>query len=68
MNIFSYAVKKFLLDNKLKQQIISDNSGISKGAVSQLLNRDNISLDKMTLIANALNCELKIELIPKNKT
>lgn len=66
MNKFGYAVKKYLLDNNLKQQIIADNSGISKGAISQLLNRDNISLDKMQTISEALNCDLEITLKPRN--
>lgn len=67
MNNFGYVVKEYLLKNDLKQQIITDRLGTSKGAVSQLLNRDNISLDKMLLIAEALDCDLKIELIPKDK-
>lgn len=66
MNKFGYAVKKYLLDNNLKQQIIADNSGISKGAISQALNRDNISLDKMQAITDALNCDLEITLKPRN--
>lgn len=65
MNKFGYAVKKYLLDNNLKQQTIVDNSEMSKGAISQLLNRDNISLDKMQAIADALNCDLEITLKPR---
>mgnify|MGYP001635684034 CR=1 FL=1 len=64
MNDFGYVVKEYLLKNNLKQQIITDNSGVSKGAISQLLNRNNISLDKMKMIATALNCELEITLKP----
>lgn len=66
MNRFGYVVKEYLLKNNLKQQIITDKLDVSKGAVSQLLNRDNISLDKMLLIAEALDCDLKIELVPKD--
>ncbi len=67
MNIFGRKIKQYLLDNDLKQQYIVDKVGLSKNAVSQLLNRDNISLDKMLMIANALDCELKIELVPIDK-
>lgn len=67
MNAFGYVVKKYLIENDLKQQIITDNSGVSKGAISQLLNRDNISLDKMQMIADALDCDLQIKLIPKKE-
>lgn len=69
MNQFGYVVKEHLLKHNLKQQIITDKLGTSKGAVSQLLNRDNISLDKMQAIAEALDCDLKITLEPRtNKT
>lgn len=65
MNQFGYVVKEYLLKNDLKQQNITDKLGTSKGAVSQLLNRDNISLDKMQAIAEALECDLKITLEPR---
>lgn len=65
MNQFGYIVKEYLLKQNLKQQLITDKLGTSKGAVSQLLNRDNISLDKMQAIAKALNCDLKITLEPR---
>lgn len=68
MNKFGYIVKEYLLKNDLKQQLITDKLGVSKGAVSQLLNRDNISLDKMQLIADALDCDLKITLEPKQSS
>lgn len=67
MNIFGNMVKKFLLENNLKQKYIVDKLGLSKNAISQSLSRNNISLDKMLLIAEALDCELKIELIPKER-
>ncbi len=66
MNQFSLQVKEYLLKNNLKQKDIVDKLGLSKNAVSQALSRDNISLDKMLLIAEALDCDLKIELVPKD--
>ena len=68
MNIFGNIVNHILVDNNLQQNDIAKNANITKANVSQLLNRDNISLDKMLLIAEALDCDLKIELIPKNNT
>lgn len=65
MNQFALQVREYLLKNNLKQKTIVDKLGLSKNAVSQALSRDNISLDKMLLIAEALDCDLKIELIPK---
>lgn len=66
MNQFSLQVKEYLLRNNLKQKDIVEKLGLSKNAISQSLNRDNISLDKMLLIADALDCDLEIKLIPKN--
>ena len=44
MNIFGNIVKHFLVDNNLQQNDIAKNANITKANVSQLLNRDNISL------------------------
>lgn len=65
MNQFSLQVKEYLLRNNLKQKDIVEKLGLSKNAISQSLNRDNISLDKMLLIADALNCDLEIKLVPR---
>ena len=66
MNQFSLQVKEYLLRNNLKQKDIVEKLGLSKNAISQSLNRDNISLDKMLLIADALNCDLEIKLVPRD--
>ena len=58
--------KKYLLRNNLKQKDIVEKLGLSKNAISQSLNRDNISLDKMLLIADALDCDLEIKLVPRD--
>lgn len=65
MNQFSLQVKEYLLRNNLKQKDIVEKLGLSKNAISQSLNRDNISLDKMLLIADALDCDLEIKLVPR---
>ena len=65
MNLFGYTVKKYLLEHNLKQTDIVQNSDMSKATVSKLLTRDNLSLDKMLEIADALNCDLEIKLVPK---
>lgn len=66
MNQFSLQVKEYLLKNNLKQKDIVEKLGLSKNAISQSLNRDNISLDKMLLIADALDCDLEIKLVPRD--
>jgi len=68
VNIFGNIVKKRLIDIHENQQFIAERLNVSRSAVGCLLNRDNISLDKMQAIADALDCELVIELKPKTKT
>lgn len=68
MNQFSLQVKEYLLRNNLKQKDIVEKLGLSKNAISQSLNRDNISLDKMLLIAEALDCDLEIKLVPRSNS
>ncbi len=67
MNAFGLLVKKILIDKNCKQIDIAKKINMSPNGFNSLLNRDNISLDKMRLIADALNCDLKIELVPKDK-
>ena len=66
MNQFSLQVKEYLLRNNLKQKDIVEKLGLSKNAISQSLNRDNIPLDKMILIADALDCDLEVRLVPRD--
>ena len=68
MNIFGNIVKKWCIDNQITQQQIANNMMINQSAVANLLNRDNISLDKMQAIARALNCKLVIDLVPIDDT
>ena len=68
MNIFGNMVKKMLIDVNLTQKQLADKMQMSPNGFNSLLNRDNISLDKMQAIADALDCELVIELKPKIKT
>lgn len=68
MNKFSAVVREYLSKNHLKQKDIADNCSSSEGAISQLLRNDGISLNKMEMIAEALNCELDIQLVDKIKT
>ena len=67
MNDFGRAVKHYLTDYDVKQKSISQNLGVTEGAISQLINAENISLDKMQMIAKGLNCDLEIILKPQTK-
>lgn len=66
MNDFGRTVKCYLAEYNIKQKSISQNLGVTEGAISQLINADNISLDKMQMIAEGLNCDLTITLSPKD--
>lgn len=65
MNIFGNVVKHFIVDSNVTQREIAEKIGCNPNTVSQLLSRENISLDKMLLIADALDCDLKITLEPR---
>lgn len=64
MNYFGTLIKNYLTENKIPQKTIANNLQVGENTISNLLNRDNISLDKMLMIAKALNCDLEIKLIP----
>ncbi len=66
MNQFGNEVKKMLVDKGLTQKELSEKMALSHSGLTNALNRDNISIKQMQAIAHALNCDLKIELIPKN--
>ena len=65
MNIFGNIVRHYMIDTKITQKEVAEKIGCNPNTVSQLLNRDNISLDKMQLIADALDCDLEITLKPR---
>lgn len=67
MNDFGKLVKMHLIETGQTQQYIADKLGSSRGAINNALNRDNVSIKQMQAIANALDCDLKIELVPKNE-
>lgn len=67
MNLFGTVVKHYLIDNDLTQKSIADTLNTGRNTINNLLNRDNISLDKMLMIANALDCDLEIKLKPREK-
>lgn len=67
MNIYGNLVKHTLIDKSMSQKQLAEKMQISTNGLNSLLNRDNISLDKMQAIASALDCELVIGLKPKGE-
>lgn len=67
MNTYGKIVKKILIDKNITQTILAEKLNCSRSALASALNRDNISIKQMQAIADALNCNLKIELVPKKE-
>lgn len=65
MNDFGNEVKKHIAEKSITQSDIAQKINLKTNTVNSLLNRDNISLGKMKQIAEALDCDLEIKLIPK---
>lgn len=67
MNTFGKIFKIYILQNDIKQKDVAKLIGISENGLSNALKRDNVGLQQMERIAEALDCDLKIELIPRKK-
>ena len=67
MNTFGKIFKIYILQNDIKQKDVAKLIGISENGLSNALKRDNVGLQQMERIAEALDCDLKIELIPREK-
>lgn len=64
--MFSEPLKIMLIKKGMTQKELAEKINTSPASLNNLISRDNFS-DKMKLkIAEALNCDLKIELIPRD--
>lgn len=68
MNTFGKIFKIYILQNDIKQKDVAKLIGISENGLSNALKRDNVGLQQMERIAEALDCDLEINLKPRNKT
>lgn len=62
---FSEMVEIMRKRKGLTQKQFAENIGISQSTYSDIINRGSMTIQTMQKIAAALNCDLKIELIPK---
>lgn len=67
MNQFGIEVKKMLIEKGITQHSIAKKIELTDNGLSNALKRENVGLQQMQRIAEALNCDLKIELIPKRE-
>lgn len=66
MVIFGNLVKKMLIDKGISQKELARKCGIADNNLSNILKRSNVNTDTMYKLAEALDCDLKIELVPRN--
>ena len=60
MNTFGKIFKIYILQNDIKQKDVAKLIGISENGLSNALKRDNVGLQQMERIAEALDCDLEI--------
>ncbi|MCB6569485.1 helix-turn-helix domain-containing protein [Eubacterium limosum] len=64
--MFSDLVRHTQIDTKITQVELAEKLGIAQGHLSRDLKKDDFKESRMREIAEALGCELVIELRPKS--
>ena len=67
MNTFGLDVKKLLIDKHMSQKELALLLNKSDRNLSKILNSSNQTYETMLSIANALDCDLVISLVPKGQ-
>ena len=67
MNTFGLDVKKLLIDKHMSQKVLALLLIKSERNLSKILNSSNQTYETMLSIADALDCDLAISLIPKKQ-
>ena len=67
MNKFSLLYKTYLYEKNIKQLDVAQKLGITGASISKTLKSDNITLDQMIKYADAVDCDLEIKLVPRDK-
>lgn len=62
-------IKHAMIDTRTQQKDIVEKTGLNKGTVSNFLNykSSNPTLDTLKMYCNAMNCDLVIDIQPKEK-
>ena len=63
--MFSKAVKHALVETEVSMTELAERLGCTKQNVSTMLRGKNITEANMKKIAEALDCDLKVEFVPK---
>lgn len=67
MNKFSLLYKSYLYEKNIKQLDIAEKLGVTQASISKTLKGDNITLEQMAKLADAVDCDLEIKLVPRTK-
>ena len=67
MNKFSLLLKTYMYEKNIRQIDIAAKLGTTQNAVSKTLKGDNVTLDQMVKYADAVDCDLEIKLVPRDK-
>lgn len=61
-------IKHIMIDKDIKQIDIAEKTGQNKATISNLLNckSKNVTIDTLLMLCNAINCQLEININPKN--
>ena len=67
VKMFAKLVKKRLIDLEINQATLANMIGRSRQALCISLKNDNLRENDMRKIADAMSCDLAIELIPRDE-
>lgn len=65
MNQVSLKIKHAMLDNNLNNTELAQKLNTTRQNIGRILSSDDFKISTLESIANALNCDLQIEFIPK---
>lgn len=60
-------IKKFLIDQGFTAKEVAEKMGVKPQQYNNIVNKRNFALSDLNRIANAIDCDLFIDLVPKNK-
>lgn len=66
INDLQKLLKHVMIDSDLTNNELAERCGKSKQAMSNLLRQDNISINQLKSICDAMGCELHIDIIPES--
>lgn len=64
--MMSKEIQKMIIDKDIKKGELAERCGWTPSNLYNKMKRDNFSENELRSIAEALDCELKIEFVPKS--